>query len=256
MKNGLLVIVLISCMNGFAQTLPSEKDISYYNQGWVSINSTFRLSSHWGLVGDFHVRKDNYFDDDYFYFLRTGVVYWIAEKYPVTVGVAHTWLAPKQGGITWSDENRIYQQWSVLVKQNYVSVLHRIRLEERWRDVVVADEVVSEQFSVRLRYLASFETKVFPSKPKLPSLVLSDEVLVQFGEQVVYNTFDQNRLFIGLKVPMGSKWSCDVGYMNILQQKATGYQYDVSHVFRLFFYFNIDLASKATSANEHQENSE
>ena len=78
--------------------------------------------------------------------------------------------------------------------------------------------------------------------PKKPKLIIADEILVQFGKITVYNTFDQNRFFCGLKIPLCDRLSCNVGYMNILQQAPSGYQYELSHVFRLFFYFNLDLA--------------
>jgi hypothetical protein len=234
---------------------PAEKQVTTHSQSWFSINSTVRFSDRWGAIGDFHVRRDDFMADDYFYFLRFGVCYWVASKYPVIAGIAHLWLAPPDGDTTWSNENRIYQQWSAVAGQGRVSVLNRVRLEERWRDVITDDKVVgNKQFSLRLRYLASFDIKVFEN-PKIPSLVVSDEVLVQFGKSIVYNTFDQNRLFFGLKVPLSKKLSADVGYMNILQQKSSGIKYDQSNVFRLFFYYNVNL-SKAKSEIVNEEESE
>jgi len=76
---------------------------------------------------------------------------------------------------------------------------------------------------------------------KIPALVVSDEACVQFGESIVYNTFDQNRFFLGFKESLSKKLSFDIGYMNIWQQKSSGNQYTTSHVFRLFFYYNTDL---------------
>ena len=77
---------------------------------------------------------------------------------------------------------------------------------------------------------------------KAPSLVLSDELLVQFGQDIVYNTFDQNRFFIGIKQSINPKLSFDFGYMNVYQQKANGYQYDMNHTLRLFFYMSSSIA--------------
>jgi hypothetical protein len=225
----------------FGQTSSPEKKIVANTNTWFSINSTLRFSEHWGMVGDFHVRWEDFLTEDYFYFLRTGAVYWISGKYPVILGVAHLWLAPPEGKNTWSDENRIYQQWSGTQKMGIVSVLNRVRFEQRWKDLIINDQVSGDKvFSLRLRYLASFEVKPFKN-PKIPALVASDEVCVQFGESVVYNTFDQNRLFIGLKEPLSKELSFDVGYMNILQQKSIGNQYSLSHVFRLFFYYTVDF---------------
>ncbi|HAT80442.1 MAG TPA: hypothetical protein DCS17_03280, partial [Flavobacterium sp.] len=58
-----------------------------------------------------------------------------------------------------------------------------------------------------------------------------------------YNTFDQNRFFVGIKQSINSNLSFDFGYMNVYQQKSNGYQYDMNHTLRLFFYMNSSLAS-------------
>jgi hypothetical protein len=75
----------------------------------------------------------------------------------------------------------------------------------------------------------------------MPKPVISNELLVHFGKPVVYNTFDQNRLFLGIRQQISKPLSFDIGYMNVYQQKFTGYQYDVNHTFRLFFYYTPDL---------------
>lgn len=235
------LVCLFPGICAFGQTVSPEKKVTGYSQSWFSINSTLRFSDKWGMVGDFHHRRDDFMADEYFYFLRAGAMYWIAGKYPVILGVAHLWQAPPDGNSTWLNENRIYEQWSAVQKQGIVSILNRIRFEQRWRDQIINDQVVGDKiFSLRLRYLASFELKPFKNQ-KIPALVISDEVCVQFGETIVYNTFDQNRFFLGLKESLSKKLSVDIGYMNIWQQKSSGNQYTTSHVFRLFFYFNADL---------------
>jgi hypothetical protein len=226
------------------QTNENEKQITHYNQTWVSINSTMRFSDHWGMMADFHDRTQGFFKEDYFYLARLGVVNWINGKYPVAYGIAHLWLAPEPGNKTWSNENRIYQQWSAAHGEGIVTVLQRIRTEQRWKDVIVDDQRTGEKsFSFRVRYLASFDARIF-NDPKLPKLILSDEILVQFGKDIVMNAFDQNRLFIGLKVPVTHDLIVDFGYMNVFQQKSTGYKYDANNVFRVFFYFTPDFRKK------------
>ena len=242
-KGVMFLNLLLTGANVLSQSGSANKQVTSFTQSWVSFNSTLRFSNHWGMVADVHMRRDDLISDPYFYFLRTGVSYWISGKYPVILGVGHLWQAPLDGDSTWSDENRIYQQWSAVQKQGFVSVQHRIRLEQRWKDPIVNDEIVGDKrFSVRLRYLASFDFRVLPN-PKYPSLVLSDEVLVQFGKYITYNTFDQNRLFIGLKEQVSRKLSFDAGYMNIWQQKSSGNQYTMSHVIRLFLYYNLNFVA-------------
>lgn len=251
MKFSLIGFLAVLSTAVAAQTPSAAKQLNYHTQSWYAINSTFRLSEHWGTVADFHVRRYGMMDAEHFYFLRLGAVYWIQKKYPVVAGVARLWLAP-QSGTSWAVENRIYQQWSSMTEEGRVGVLQRIRVEQRWRDQVVNDQVVgNKQFSLRLRYLASFQLNIF-TNPRLPAPVISDEVLVQFGSSVVYNTFDQNRLFVGVRFPLGKNFSVDTGYMNVLQQRAAGDVYDVSNVFRIFFYWNLDLSGAGKDHRLHE----
>ena len=74
--------------------------------------------------------------------------------------------------------------------------------------------------------------------------MLSDELAIQFGKEVVYNTFEQNRVFFGIRQNITKTLSYDMGYMQVLQQKASGYQYDKNNTFRLFFYYMPDLRKK------------
>jgi len=87
-------------------------------------------------------------------------------------------------------------------------------------------------------------------------LVVSDEILIQFGKEVVYNTFDQNRLFVGIRQNINPKLSYDFGYMNVYQQKSNGYQYDMNHTLRLFFYLNTVVKHSTPKAAEHHSGDE
>jgi Protein of unknown function (DUF2490) len=105
----------------------------------------------------------------------------------------------------------------------------------------VNDQVTGVKYSDRVRYLLSVNVKLSKSNKKIPSLVLSDELMVQFGKQVVYNTFDQNRLFLGIREDIRPDLSLDFGYMRIFQQKALPQVYERHDVLRLFFYWSPDL---------------
>ena len=225
-----------------AQTV-QKKEVNQQFQTWVSLNSVTKFSQHWGVVADVHLRTNDFFQDNNFFFLRGGISYIPNSKFSFTGGYAHMWLAPKNPTwSTFSDENRIYQQVQMNTKSGNVSIVQRLRNEQRWQEIIVNDVATgNNKFSNRVRYLISTTIPIFKNK-KAPSLVLSDELLIQFGKDIVYNTFDQNRFFVGIKQSINPKLSFDFGYMNVYQQKSTGYQYDMNHTLRLFFYLNSSIA--------------
>jgi hypothetical protein len=227
---------------------PLQKEVTQKTQTWLSLNTVTKFSEHWGVVADAHVRWDGFVEENNFYFLRGGFTFIPNKSISLTAGYAHMWLAPSNPDwSTYSDENRFYEQVSLNTTAGKVSILQRIRNEQRWQEKIVNDQETNEvRFTNRLRYLISLNIPIFKKKT-LPLLVVSDEILLQFGKEVVYNTFDQNRFFIGIKQTINPKLSFDFGYMNVYQQKYSGYQYDMNHTLRLFFYLNTNLKKNETS---------
>lgn len=237
----LVIIINLNVTPAFSQA-PPQKIINTQYQSWFSINSTTRLTKKWGFVLDAHERRNNFLSDNGFHFVRAGVSYWLKDNLTLTAGYAHLWLAPSvQGWTKYANENRLYQQVQLTSKVGKISILQRLRNEQRWQQKIANDKPTGQnKFTNRARYLLSFTVPVFKNA-HYPSLVVSDELCVQAGKEVVFNTFDQNRLFLGLKQPLSRSLSFDIGYMQIKQQKASGYQYDRSHIFRLFFYYTAPL---------------
>lgn len=248
MKNTIRYIFYIILLYGsrnnvLAQSKP--KEVNTQSQSWFSINSTTRLSKHWGFIADAHIRRNNFVADPSFYFLRGAVNYWISDNVTIAAGYGRMWLAPTTPG--WKKfaiEDRLYLQLQSISKIGKIGILQRLRNENRWQQKILNDTFSGNyKFTDRIRYLLSATFPVFKNK-KLPSLVLSDELAIQFGNEVVYNTFEQNRLFFGIRQNITKTLSYDLGYMQVMQQKTNGYQYDKNNTFRLFFYYMPDLRKK------------
>lgn len=247
MKKRLITVCIIiyfsACYIVQAQT--PQKIINTQYQSWFSINSTVRLKNKWGFVADVHERRNDFISKPYFHFARVGINYWLKDNITLTAGYAHLWLSPTVSGWhTYANENRIYEQAQIVTKINKVIVLQRLRIEQRWQQKIVNNEAThNNKFTDRFRYLLSFTVPVVKNL-KYPSLVISDELCVQFGKEIVYNTFDQNRLFVGLKQTINKALNFDMGYIMLYQQKPAALQYDKSHIFRWFFYYTPDLRKK------------
>ncbi len=256
MKNLYKILVVLCPLLIFGQGA-TKKEVNEQMQTWVSLNTVTKFSDHWGVVADAHIRENGFFESNNFYLLRGGFTYIPNKSVSITAGYAHMWLAPtKEGWSTYADENRIYEQVQINTKLGNVSVLQRLRNEQRWQEKMANDEPTGEnRFTNRVRYLASFNIPIFSNK-NLPSLVLADELLIHFGKEVVYNTFDQNRLFVGIRQNISPKLSYDFGYMNVYQQKYTGYQYDMNHTLRLFFYLNSSIKKSQPKVPEHHSGDE
>jgi hypothetical protein len=229
----------------------STREVNEQYQFWGSLNSTIRATDRLGVVADFHVRTNDFLADPSFYFVRFGGNFWATEKLTLTLGYAHMWQAPTcEGCVTWTNENRVYEQLQYVTRVGKATLLQRVRNEQRFRDTIEDDVATGgTTFTDRVRYLVSLTVPI-SANPKVPSVVLADEIAVQFGPDVVYNTFDQNRVFVGVKQKLSQSWSFDLGYMLVYQQKASGYQYDLNHTLRWFFYFTPDLRNGKTPSHQ------
>ncbi|MBC7890472.1 MAG: DUF2490 domain-containing protein [Ferruginibacter sp.] len=238
-----IVVTTFTQFVSFAQTGP--KEVKTGSQGWMSVNSTIRLNNKFGIIADLHVRRNNFIADPGFYFARLGVNYWLKENITLVLGYGQMWVAPsKPNWHHFGQEHRIYQQIQMTSKIGKISVLNRLRNEQRWQEKIADDKFThSFKFTSRVRYLVSVNIPVF-SNPRYPSLVVADELLIQFGKEIVYNTFDQNRAFIGIKQRVSKSLNFDLGYMLVYQQKSSGFQYDKNHTLRWFFYYTPDFRKK------------
>lgn len=236
----------------FSQETLSKKqydDIHF----WTSINSTSRFSDRWGMVADFHLRRENFMKEPNFYFGRLGAAYWINNQFSFVAGGAALWLATDtEAGLKYALERRTYQQFLWREKISRITFLQRIRIEQRWHEVLRTEDgkVDRVRYSNRFRFLLSGKIKLF-EKEKLPSLVLSDEILFHTGEEIIFNTFDQNRLFIGFNQRLGKNFTMDYGYMMVYQQRYSGFEYNMNHTVRLFFYYTPDFRKKEGNQLQH-----
>ena len=220
---------------------------------WTSVNGTLRLSQRWGMITDAHIRRENFIRDPNFYFLRLGAAYWLDDQFSVAGGIAALWLATDTDvGTEFALERRTYQQilWRAQIKK--ITFLQRIRIEQRWHEVLDQTDgsVDRVRFSNRFRFLLSAAIRVFEN-PNSPRPVISNEILFHVGNEILYNTFDQNRLFLGFNQRLGKNWTVDYGYMMVYQERYSGFEYDLNHTIRLFFYYSPDLRKQIDEELPH-----
>jgi hypothetical protein len=219
---------------------PVSKEINEVAQFWISTNNVYRIADKWSILNDIHIRRTDFIRNPNFYFLRVGAQYYIKDNLKVAGGYAHLWLTTIDSWIAYRNENRIYQQFSVSQKFPKLNTLFRLRTEQRFFNDVIEGESLDNNFFVhRFRLLISLG---FPFREGgKTQFMFADEIHLNFGKEVIYNTFNQNRLTLGIKHTLSKNWKFDCGYMMVYQQLATGFNYNLYHTFRLFFYGNFDF---------------
>ena len=240
-------LCLMGMVNGvFGQ----EKHTEHVQQTWFGYVSQTRLSEHWGIWLDLHLRtQEDFVKDLSTGIIRTGITYFASDRLRFTAGYAYANFFPADNhpGVS-QPEHRPWQQvyWQVPGKRS--RLVNTIRLEQRYRRKIKDEDELADgySFNFRARYntalLLPLSRKAFAANTF--SLSMNNELFVNFGKQIVNNYFDQNRLLIGFAYHVSSKDYLQLGYMNLFQQLPAGNHYRMIHTARVFFYHNIDLRSK------------
>lgn len=238
-----IITLLFLSFDMQGQTL--AKQTHEREQLWLGYFNQTRFSNHWGFWLDLHYRQTDHFVERPFQLLiRPALTYFVSDNFRLNLGYAFVEHYPGKGLNTIRPENRTWQQ--IWWRQKYVrfQTLQWIRLEERFNRKVVNDKLQSATtFNFRLRYNLSL---FVPLKGKeivanTPFFILMDEVFVNFGKNIVYNYFDQNRFFIGFGYQFTPHLNVHLGYMNVFQQEASGYKYITTNAVRLFVFHSLDF---------------
>jgi hypothetical protein len=217
---------------------------------WVAYNNQTRVTDKWGLWGDFHLRTQDDFTEKFSTGIaRVGLMYYLNDAAKLTAGYAYINHFPADGHKDISQpEHRPWQQLQWHTRFLRHRMMQWIRLEERFRRKIANDSTLAEghNFNFRVRYNLYYEIPITKKGAERGALsaVLNDEVHINFGKQIVYNYFDQNRAFIGLKVNTSAHDNIQLGYMNVFTQLASGNRFRNAHVIRLFYFQNLDWRKK------------
>ena len=244
---GILSIIILSCgVETYAQD--AEKNIHDREQLWFGYFNQTRVSNRWGVWADVHYRlTDNFAQRQFQVLLRPAITYFTKDNVRINVGYAYVHHFAGAGRQTHRTEHRPWQQIWWNQKYNGFTTLQWLRLEQRFNEKVVADvkqEGYNYNFRVRYNFSFFFPLKGKEMKANTPFAAVMNETFLNFGNNVVYNTFDQNRLFAGLGYQFSSHLNAQLGYMNVYQQESNGHDYLSTHTIRLFVFHSLDLRIK------------
>jgi hypothetical protein len=219
-------------------------------QTWVGYLNQTRFTNRWGAWLDAHLRtKEDLVSNLSQGILRTGLTYYLSDAAKLTAGYAYVHHYPADGHpYIAQPEHRPWQQLQWHTRYAKTRTMQWLRLEERFRRKVLNDSTLGEghHFNFRLRYNFLFQVPLTTGdlKANSVSLVVNNEVHINFGKQIVYNYFDQNRFFVGFNYYLNAHDNLQAGYMNLFQQLPAGNRYRTIHAARLFYFHNLDLRKK------------
>jgi long-subunit fatty acid transport protein len=238
-----LSLLLVIGQQAFSQT----KEFETEEQTWFGYFNQTRFTDKSGMWVDLHLRlTGNFFDQPVVTIARAGYTYYVNDHVKLTAGYAYATRYSTTNGPN-IPEHRPWQQIQWVEKKSWFTMMQWVRLDERFRQKVSAGELIDDySFNYRIRYNMAFTIPLKGKQvvAKTPFLFANNEVMINFGKEIVYNYFDQNRAFVGLGYQFTSHLNAQLGYMYVFQQLPAGNEYLKIHAIRLFVFHNLDLRKK------------
>jgi hypothetical protein len=247
-KKSLITFALsiIIFKTGYTQT----KQTQSINQVWLGYFNQTRVSNKWGMWADLHLRtKEDFFTNFSQSIVRLGLTYYLNDATKLTAGYAYVSIYPGDNhkNVT-QPEHRPWQQIQWHNKYSKVRTMQWFRLEERFRRKILNQSELADgySFNYKMRYNFFLQTPLSKNgfQPHSLAFIVNDEIHVNFGKQIVFNYFEQNRFFIGFGYQTNKTDHLQIGYMNVFQQLASGNQYKSINAARIFYFHNLDLRRK------------
>lgn len=238
-------LLLLSCLLVAALPGRAQKQYVREQQTWLGVFNQTRFSQRWGTWTDLHLRlHDRYVQDLFQGVARVGLTYYLTDDVRLTGGYAYVHHFPDGARTVGQPEHRPWQQVQWFTRFPKARLMQWVRLEERFRNTIRDNERTDDyDFNYRVRYNAALFLPLTKRgfDPGGLQFLLNNEVMMNFGKEVRYNYFDQNRLFAGLVYQANKHGQLHAGYMHLFQQLPAGSTYRNQHTIRVFYFHNFDL---------------
>ncbi|HRH58599.1 MAG: DUF2490 domain-containing protein [Chitinophagales bacterium] len=129
-----------------------------------------------------------------------------------------------------------------------VTVSHRARMEARFFHNVNGNELAKGFSFGNMRFRYQFGLDILLNKPKeekhAVKLKIMEEVMINFGKKIKYNSLDQNRISVLLVYAPIKAVAFELGYVNWFQQRPSGDKYFNRNILRVGVVHHIHLKKK------------
>ncbi|NNE76089.1 MAG: DUF2490 domain-containing protein [Pricia sp.] len=211
----LLVILVLLTLN---TPLNAQKQEFKHYSGWNTLSVKGELNEEWSLKSEFNFRRTHFLKDWEQIVLRPSVQYSLNGVLSTAIGYSfiHNYPYAEFSAPLSTREDNIWQQLYLKQSFDHFDLNHRLRLEERFRDVVNtvgSPTIKGTEYSNRLRYRMTVSIPMFLVQGL--NIVAYDEVFLDLEKGIQPKGLDQNWLFLGIRFPESEHISITSGYHKI-----------------------------------------
>lgn len=247
-KISFIVFIISSlCISGQV-----KRQYTTNNNGWYMFFGSFKLSEKTGLHAEAQWRRSNFILDNQQLLLRGGFNFHFNKQAMATIGYCFVQTHPygEFASKIMFPEHRIWEQLQFTSRFGGLEMVSRFRLEQRYvyspvlKDgvYVVGKDIYSNRFRLFTRFSIPFKGQTIEDKTFY--LTAYGELFINFGKNVGYNIYDQNRAYLALGYKISKLGKLEIGYLNQLIFKSNGIHTENNHTFQLSLTTALNLYKK------------
>jgi hypothetical protein len=200
-------------------------------------------TSKWGIHLEGQWRRTNMGAAWQQLLLRPGVNYQLTKKIALTggYGFVETYRYGDYPAVHKFPEHRFFEQVSITQRFLKLDWQNRLRFEQRNIGVeakvppVTGNyETVDYRYENRFRYM--LRTNIPLTKDNKNYIGVYDEIMFNYGHNVLHNVFDQNRAYIAYGRDLGHATKIELGFMEQTVQHRDGLVYEHNHTLQVAIY--------------------
>jgi len=225
------------------------------NQMWYTYAQQSILSKHWGYVFDVNHRTASFKQTrSVLSAARFGATYLLDNNHRISAGYAWFGTHFKDAEKNILAENRLWEQYQVFKPMGKTNFSHRVRVEQRWRELMPPSGIKKGKiaFSLRGRYMYQQQGPIWP-KTKERKLGVwwqgATELMLHTGDGIGKHYFDQFRLIGGIILMPSRTINLAVLYQYINQYSVASEQHNNIHAIRLTLLHQLDFSAKPNRAS-------
>ena len=236
-----LIFVLIS----FISQAQSQKNIDHQSILWTRYYNQLLINNSWSIHTEFDNRVFLKPIEQNLYVFRIQGRYKFNDHLEAGIGYAYFSVStqvPEQIFDFEIPENRGQQDITWKHEFGKLNLNQRFQSEQRFvhnaNNVGLTD---GTPFFWRFRYRLQADYTFWKKKNHFLKAVINDEIMFNAGKNIIYNTFDQNRIYGALQVGFNDNLAIELGYLNSFQQRVNGVDYFNRNIIRLSIFHKINL---------------
>ncbi|MGQ7946624.1 DUF2490 domain-containing protein [Flavobacterium sp. WC2509] len=233
----------------FITKAQTEKNVDQQSMLWTRYFNQLTINNRWSIHTEFDNRLFINPVEENLFVIRVQGHYKINNNIEVGAGYSYFNVATQDPEITndfKTPEHRIQQyiNWKQDLSSN-ILLLQRFQVEERFIHNANKEELLSgSTFYWRFRYRIQGEFSCWKKEQQYLKSIVYGEIMINAGENVIKNTFDQNRFYASVQYGINKNIALELGYLKSFQKRASGVDYYDRDIIRFTFYHKIKLKEK------------